>query len=126
VRLTPRLFSLRAPCQWLARGSAQTTAAVTVSATRIQGSKRCICFNGFEGLDCSLKACPLGTAWADVATAVPLKAKVKVKAIVLLRAINPFQPKRHGREASAEIFALVAAFVNVDAATTPRTVANSC
>lgn len=29
----------------------------------------CSCFTGFTGADCSLRTCPLGPAWSDIATA---------------------------------------------------------
>jgi len=28
------------------------------------------CFNGWTGADCSLKTCPLGSAWADAADTI--------------------------------------------------------
>jgi len=30
---------------------------------------KCKCFKGFTGADCSLRTCPLGPAWTDIATA---------------------------------------------------------
>ena len=30
---------------------------------------QCDCFKGFTGADCSLRTCPLGPAWTDIATA---------------------------------------------------------
>ena len=36
---------------------------------RCTGVARCSCFAGWSGGDCSLRACPLGPSWADIAVA---------------------------------------------------------
>ena len=47
------------PCHGMCNGNGHCTAPYSV----------CECFDGWTGADCSQRSCPLGPAWADVATA---------------------------------------------------------
>ena len=47
------------PCHGMCNGNGHCTAPYSV----------CECFDGWTGADCSLRSCPLGPAWADIATA---------------------------------------------------------